>query len=111
MLRGDHHRARTLHGAVLERTTRGATVTNISRMWNYPEGIGHHTPVWSRHAVRIVAGPGSLWLDAHGRRLPPPLFPGVDTRRALQHLTTTGSPHSWLLLNRWIDASGNWDHT
>lgn len=83
----------------------GAAVTNTGRMWNYPEGIAHHTPVWSHHAVRILAGPGSLWLDARGRRLPSPLFPGVDTLQALRHLTTTGSPHSWLLLNRRIASS------
>lgn len=83
----------------------GANVINVGRMWNYPEGLGHHTPVWSRHAVRILAGPGSLWLDARGRRLPPPLYPGVDTLRALQHLTTGGNPHSWLLLNHRIAAS------
>ncbi|HEX6255016.1 MAG TPA: FAD-binding dehydrogenase [Euzebyales bacterium] len=83
----------------------GARVTNTGRMWNYPEGLPHHTPVWSQHAVRVLAGPGSLWLDARGRRLPPPLFPGFDTLRALKHLTTTGSPHSWLLLNHRIAAS------
>lgn len=83
----------------------GANVTNTGRMWNYPEGLAHHTPVWNDHAVRILAGPGSLWLDAHGHRLPPPLFPGVDTLRALRHLTTTGSPHSWLLLNHRIAAA------
>jgi predicted oxidoreductase len=83
----------------------GGNVTNTGRMWNYPEGVGHHTPVWTRHAVRILAGPGSLWLDAHGRRLPAPLFPGVDTLRTLRHLTTTGSPHSWLLLNHRIAAA------
>ena len=83
----------------------GANITNTARMWNYPEGLAHHTPVWRDHAVRVLAGPGSLWLDAHGRRLPPPLFPGVDTLRALRHLTTTGSPHSWLLLNHRIAAA------
>ncbi|MBW3605276.1 MAG: FAD-binding dehydrogenase [Actinobacteria bacterium] len=83
----------------------GAHVTNIDRMWNYPEGIAHHTPVWNAHAVRVLAGPGSLWLDARGRRLPPPLYPGVDTLRALRHLTTTGSPHSWLLCNHRIAAA------
>lgn len=83
----------------------GAHVTNTGRMWNYPEGIAHHTPVWDNHAVRVLAGPGCLWLDAHGRRLPPPLFPGIDTLRALRHLTTTGSPHSWLLCNNRIAAA------
>lgn len=83
----------------------GAHLANLGRMWNYPEGLPHHSPVWSDHAVRILAGPGSLWLDAHGRRLPAPLFPGFDTLRALRHLTTTGSPHSWLLMNHRIAAS------
>lgn len=83
----------------------GASVVNTGRMWNYPEGLAHHTPVWHDHAVRVLAGPGSLWLDANGRRLPPPLFPGIDTLRALRHLTTTGSPHSWLLLNHRIAAA------
>ena len=83
----------------------GANVTNTGRLWNYPEGLSHHTPVWRDHAVRVLAGPGSLWLDANGCRLPSPLFPGVDTLRALQHLTTTGSPHSWLLLNHRIAAA------
>jgi uncharacterized protein len=83
----------------------GANVTNTGRMWNYPEGLSHHTPVWRDHAVRVLAGPGSLWLDANGRRLPPPLFPGVDTLRALRHLATNGSRHSWLLLNHRIAAA------
>lgn len=83
----------------------GARITNIGRMWNYPEGIGHHTPVWGRHAVRVLAGPGSLWLDAHGHRLPPPLYPGVDTLGAVRYLQRGGNPHSWLLLNHRIAAA------
>jgi predicted oxidoreductase len=83
----------------------GARITNIGRMWNYPEGVGHHTPVWGRHAVRVLAGPGSLWLDARGRRLPPPLYPGVDTLGAVRHLLRSGNPHSWLLLNHRIAAA------
>ncbi|MBW3562671.1 MAG: FAD-binding dehydrogenase [Actinobacteria bacterium] len=80
----------------------GANVTNIHRMWNYPEGIPHHTPVWSRHAVRILNGPSTLWFDALGRRLPPPLFPGFDTLRAFEHIVRTGYDHSWYVANRRI---------
>jgi uncharacterized protein len=82
----------------------GANITNTDRMWNYPEAIPHHTPVWSKHAVRILAGPSSLWLDATGRRLPPPLFPIYDTLAALEHILRTGHAHSWFLLNRRIAA-------
>lgn len=82
----------------------GGNITNTDRMWNYPEAIPHHTPVWSRHAVRILAGPSSLWLDATGRRLPPPLFPIFDTLAALEHILGTGYSHSWFLLNRRIAA-------
>ena len=53
-------------------------------------------PVWSRHGVRILPGPSSLWLDADGSRLPAPLFPGFDALGALQHLTqrATSTPGS-----------------
>lgn len=80
----------------------GGNITNTDRMWNYPEAIPHHTPVWSRHAVRVLAGPSSLWLDATGTRLPPPLFPIFDTLAALEHILRTGHDHSWFLLNRRI---------
>lgn len=80
----------------------GANVTNIQRMWNYPEGIPHHTPVWSKHAVRIINGPSTLWFDARGRRLPPPLFPGFDTLRAFEHVVRTGFDHSWYVANQRI---------
>lgn len=82
----------------------GGNITNTDRMWNYPEAIPHHTPVWSRHAVRVLAGPSSLWLDATGRRLPPPLYPIFDTLAALEHILETGHGHSWFLLNRRIAA-------
>ena len=56
-------------------------------MWHYPEGITNHSPVWSRHGIRILPGPSSLWLDADGHRLPAPLFPGFDSLGALRHIT------------------------
>lgn len=80
----------------------GGAVVNADRMWHYPEGVANHSPVWSRHGIRILAGPSSLWLDADGHRLPAPLFPGFDTLGALRHLTERGDDHSWFVLNRAI---------
>ena len=77
----------------------GGRVINADRMWNYPEGVLNHTPVWTAHAIRVLAGPTSLWLDAYGRRLPTPLFPGFDSLGALRHILSSGREHSWFLLN------------
>lgn len=90
-------------GEMLEATQRaGGRVIAADRMWNYPEGLVNHTPIWSRHGIRLLAGPSSLWLDARGRRLPPPLFPGFDTLAALTHITRGDHGHSWFLLNQRI---------
>jgi predicted oxidoreductase len=80
----------------------GARVINPDRMWHYPEGVTNHAPIWDRHGIRILSGPSPLWLDATGRRLPPPLFPGFDSLGALQAVTASGHGHSWFLLNRRI---------
>ena len=90
-------------GHMLEATQRaGGRVIGADRMWNYPEGLTNHSPIWSRHGIRLLAGPSSLWLDADGRRLPAPLFPGFDTQAALTHITRAGHDHSWFVLNRRI---------
>lgn len=90
-------------GSMIETSARiGADVVHGDRMWHYPEGLAMHPPVWSRHGVRVLPGPSSLWLDADGRRLPAPLFPGFDALGALQHLTGLGHDHSWFVLNRAI---------
>jgi hypothetical protein len=68
-------------------------------MWHYVEGITNYAPVWSRHGIRILPGPSSLWFDAVGRRLPVPLFPGFDTLGTLAHLRSTGHDHSWFVLS------------
>ena len=39
------------------------------------EGVKNWSPIWTSHAIRILPGPSSLWLDARGRRLPVPLYP------------------------------------
>lgn len=80
----------------------GGHLVHAGRMWHYTEGIANHSPVWSRHGIRILPGPSSLWLDADGQRLPAPLFPGFDALGALQHIVARGDDHSWFVLNRTI---------
>lgn len=84
--------------AVAERA--GGRLINPDRMWHYPEGVINHSPIWSQHGIRVLAGPSPLWLDAHGHRLPTPLFPGFDSLGALRHITATGYGHSWFLLDQ-----------
>ena len=57
----------------------GARVINPDRMWHYVEGLRNWDPIWDNHGIRILPGPSSLWLDATGKRLPAPYFPGFDT--------------------------------
>ncbi|HET7306454.1 MAG TPA: FAD-binding dehydrogenase [Gammaproteobacteria bacterium] len=80
----------------------GARMINHDRMWHYVEGIENWNPIWPRHAIRILPGPSSLWLDATGKRLPPPLWPGFDTLGTLEYLRTTGHDYSWFILNQSI---------
>jgi len=80
----------------------GGTVINPDRMWHYTEGIQNWDPIWPRHGIRILPGPSSLWLDATGRRLPPPLFPGFDTLGTLEHIMQTGHEHTWFVLTQTI---------
>jgi len=80
----------------------GARLINGDRMWHYVEGIANWDPVWPSHGIRILPGPSSLWLDATGKRLPVPLFPGFDTLGTLAHLRTTGYDHSWFVTSRQI---------
>ena len=80
----------------------GGRVINPDRMWHYVEGIHNWDPVWPQHAIRILPGPSSMWFDALGNRLPPPLFPGFDTLGTLAHLRQTGHDHSWFILTHAI---------
>lgn len=80
----------------------GASIVNRDRMWHYTEGVRNWNPVWPDHAIRIIPGPSSLWLDATGRRLPVPLFPGHDTLATLRHIVRTGHDHTWFVLTRSI---------
>ncbi|MGK5500270.1 FAD-binding dehydrogenase [Streptomyces sp. URMC 125] len=80
----------------------GGRVVNRDRMWHYTEGIENWDPVWDRHGIRILPGPSSLWLDATGKRLPVPLFPGFDTLGTLEHIMRTGHEYTWFVLTRKI---------
>ena len=80
----------------------GARVINCDRMWHYVEGVRNWRPIWPSHGIRILPGPSSMWFDARGRRLPPPLYPGFDTLGTLEYLRSTGHDHSWLVLNQSI---------
>ncbi|TGV23313.1 FAD-binding dehydrogenase [Mesorhizobium sp. M4B.F.Ca.ET.143.01.1.1] len=80
----------------------GGRVINRDRMWHYVEGIRNWAPIWTDHAIRILPGPSSLWLDARGKRLPVPLYPGFDTLGTLSHIMSTGFDYSWFILTRKI---------
>jgi predicted oxidoreductase len=80
----------------------GGRVINSDRMWHYPEGIDNYAPIWPHHGIRILSGPSPLWLNARGKRLPVPLFPGFDCLGALERITAAGHDHSWFLLNQRI---------
>ncbi|MFC8176383.1 FAD-binding dehydrogenase [Streptomyces sp. NPDC057325] len=80
----------------------GASHINRDRMWHYTEGIENWNPIWARHGIRILPGPSSLWLDATGKRLPVPLFPGFDTLGTLEHIMRTGHDHTWFVLDKKI---------
>ncbi|ETT24721.1 fumarate/succinate/L-aspartate dehydrogenases [Rhodococcus aetherivorans] len=90
-------------GRMLEITERaGGRVVNRDRMWHYTEGITNYDPVWPNHGIRILPGPSSLWLDATGKRLPVPLFPGFDTLGTLEHIVRSGHDHTWFVLDQKI---------
>ena len=80
----------------------GANLIGRDRMWHYVEGIRNWDPIWSDHGIRILPAPSSLWLDATGKRLPVPLFPGFDTLATLAHIGTTGHDYTWFVLTRKI---------
>ena len=80
----------------------GASVINPDRMWHYTEGITNYESIWPNHGIRILPGPSSLWLDATGKQLPAPLFPGFDTLGTLEHIVRTGYDYSWFVLDQKI---------
>lgn len=82
----------------------GANLINRDRMWHYVEGVTNWSPIWPNHAIRILPGPSSLWLDARGKRLPVPLYPGFDTLGTLKYLRDSGHDHSWFILTKKIIA-------
>jgi predicted oxidoreductase len=87
-------------GRILEiSAVAGANLINRDRMWHYTEGVEHYAPVWPSHAIRIIPGPSTLWLDANGDRMPVPLFPGFHTTASIEAIRRTGRDYSWFILD------------
>ncbi|HEV3097047.1 MAG TPA: FAD-binding dehydrogenase [Candidatus Dormibacteraeota bacterium] len=80
----------------------GGAVINRDRMWHYVEGVTNWQAIWPEHGIRVLPGPSSMWFDALGNRLPPPLFPGFDTLGTLEHIAKTGFDYSWFILTQKI---------
>ncbi|HEX9889717.1 MAG TPA: FAD-binding dehydrogenase [Nitriliruptorales bacterium] len=80
----------------------GGSLVNRDRMWHYTEGIRNWDPIWPHHAIRVLPGPSSLWLDATGRRLPIPALPGSDSLGTMQAILDTGYDYSWFVLTQRI---------
>lgn len=80
----------------------GGRIVNRDRMWHYTEGIENWNPIWNLHGIRILPGPSSLWLDATGKRLPVPLYPGFDTLGTLDHIMHSGYDYTWFVLSQKI---------
>jgi uncharacterized protein len=80
----------------------GGAIINRDRMWHYTEGIQNWDPIWAGHGIRILPGPSSLWLDATGKRLPAPYFPGFDTLGTLDHIMRSGHEYTWFVLSQKI---------
>ena len=90
-------------GRMLQATeAAGGHLINRDRMWHYTEGLHNWDPIWPDHGIRIIPGPSSLWLDATGRRLPAPCFPGFDSLGTLREILRSGHDHSWFVLTRAI---------
>ncbi|KAK0625087.1 FAD binding domain-containing protein [Bombardia bombarda] len=82
----------------------GASLVNRDRMWHYTEGLKNWNPIWPGHGIRILPAPSSLWLDATGKRLPVPLFPGTDTLATLKYICSTGHDYTWFITDQSIVA-------
>ena len=80
----------------------GGRIVNRDRMWHYTEGIKNWNPIWSKHGIRILPGPSSMWFDAEGNRFLTPNFPGFDTLGTLKTIMDTGYDYSWFILTQKI---------
>lgn len=85
--------------AITEETA-GANIVNRDRMWHYTEGLRNWNSIWSRHGIRILPGPSSMWFDAEGNRFSTPNFPGFDTLGTLEAIMKTGYDYSWFVLTK-----------
>ncbi|MBN2160809.1 MAG: FAD-binding dehydrogenase [Spirochaetes bacterium] len=78
----------------------GGTVTNISSMWNYPEGVPHPSPQYPMQGLRVLAPKSALWMDYTGRRIgPEPLIGYFDTPHVAKIICNMKKQHTWHIMN------------
>ncbi len=80
----------------------GANTINKDRMWHYVEGVRNWDPIWPDHAIRILPGPSSMWMDATGKRMKAPNYPGYDSLGSLHDIMETGYDYTWFILTQSI---------
>ncbi|WP_232679549.1 FAD-binding dehydrogenase [Nocardioides sp. R-C-SC26] len=80
----------------------GARLVNRDRMWHYTEGIHNWDPIWPAHAIRIIPGPSSLWLDATGQRFAAPNYPGCDNLGTMREILAAGYDYSWFITTQTV---------
>jgi uncharacterized protein len=66
------------------------------------EGLHNWDPIWHKHGIRVLPGPSSIWIDAVGKRMEAPFYPGCDTLGTLKRILSTGYDYSWFICNQAI---------
>jgi predicted oxidoreductase len=78
----------------------GGTVTNVSYMWNYPEGIPHPNPQYHSQGLRVLPPKSALWMDYTGKRIgPQPLIGYYDTGHVAKIICHQKKQYSWHIMN------------
>lgn len=89
----------TLHEAA---SRIGARLANLDLHWHYAAGVGVRNHPVPHHGVSLVPPRSALWVNAHGRRILPPLIAYTDTSFFVESILQQPGAFSWQILNRKI---------